>query len=120
VAAASFTTTALCMGRGGGVRTRGLEQRREGPTPTGTYAGYKSKIVCGTPEQKSRKNNSSLVAIARKIFLQVILEGIFFRRLLVLLLTALSSFSLNLSPKLLACALMHTNLGAQRAEWSCT
>jgi len=27
-------TTALCMGRGGGVRTRGLEKRREGPTPT--------------------------------------------------------------------------------------
>ena len=34
---ASTTTTALCMGRGGGVRARGLEQRREGPTPTGTY-----------------------------------------------------------------------------------
>lgn len=34
--AAPFTTTAtaLCMARDGGVRTRGLEQRREGPTPT--------------------------------------------------------------------------------------
>eukprot|EP00535_Pseudo-nitzschia_heimii_P001501 CAMPEP_0197185058 /NCGR_PEP_ID=MMETSP1423-20130617/11115_1 /TAXON_ID=476441 /ORGANISM="Pseudo-nitzschia heimii, Strain UNC1101" /LENGTH=315 /DNA_ID=CAMNT_0042636021 /DNA_START=104 /DNA_END=1048 /DNA_ORIENTATION=- len=28
------TTTSLCMGGGGGVRTRGLEKRREGPTPT--------------------------------------------------------------------------------------
>eukprot|EP00531_Pseudo-nitzschia_arenysensis_P019341 CAMPEP_0116147412 /NCGR_PEP_ID=MMETSP0329-20121206/17741_1 /TAXON_ID=697910 /ORGANISM="Pseudo-nitzschia arenysensis, Strain B593" /LENGTH=316 /DNA_ID=CAMNT_0003643339 /DNA_START=209 /DNA_END=1159 /DNA_ORIENTATION=+ len=30
----STTSTALYMGRGGGVRARGLEQRREGPTPT--------------------------------------------------------------------------------------
>lgn len=39
----STTTTALCMGRGGGVRARGLEQRREGPTPTGTYERKKRK-----------------------------------------------------------------------------
>lgn len=30
----SRSSTALFMGGGGGVRTRGLEQRREGPTPT--------------------------------------------------------------------------------------
>ncbi len=38
------TSTALYMGRGGGVRARGLEQRREGPTPTGTY-GIKDQLL---------------------------------------------------------------------------
>ena len=37
----STSKTALCMGRGGGVRSRGLEQRREGPTPTGMYSTKK-------------------------------------------------------------------------------
>ena len=42
---AESTTTALFMGRGGGVRTRGLEQRKEGPTPTGTYVLYSQYCI---------------------------------------------------------------------------
>lgn len=49
---APSTTTALCMA---GVRTRGLEQRREGATPTGTYATdarHTNKACLRIPDQR--------------------------------------------------------------------
>ena len=58
----STSTTALCMARGGGVRARGLEQRLEGPTPTGRYTyGKIDRHGFGIPketkssERKERK-----------------------------------------------------------------
>ena len=56
----STTSTALYMGRGGGVRARGLEQRREGPTPTGTY-GRDDQILEWENIERKRKNSQKSV-----------------------------------------------------------